>query len=140
MQTPHPTYPQQTAYQPQPGVQEAQAFAMNQPPHAAAPHAVYHPNSDYYYQYQMDHYANPPYTPPPPADASPNVLAGWLDFSSSSYLKGFLLGAGITFVATNPTVQKTIMKGVVKLWTMAQGGVEEVKERIQDVKAEMSQE
>ncbi len=71
--------------------------------------------------------------------APPNGIAAWYNFSDGSYLKGFLMGAGITLLVTNPTVQKGIVTGAVKLWSMVQGGVEEVKEQIQDVKAEMSQ-
>ncbi len=67
------------------------------------------------------------------------AMSGWLAFSSDSYLKGFLAGAAVTFLLTNRTLQKTLVKGAVKLWTSVQGGVEEIKEQIQDVKAEMSQ-
>jgi hypothetical protein len=64
----------------------------------------------------------------------------WFDFSNSSYLKGFLIGAGVTLLLTNPTTQKTLVRGAVRIWSFVQGGVEEVKEQFQDVKAEMSQE
>ncbi len=91
-----------------------------------------------------------PYTPdsvkdtqhkhPIATDSLPqNTSSGWLAFSNDSYLKGFLAGAGVTFLLTNKTLQKAIIKGTVKLWTTIQGGVEEVKEQIQDVKAEMGQ-
>ena len=66
-------------------------------------------------------------------------IAGWFEFSNSRYLKGFLIGAGVTFLATNPGVQKAIVKGAVKLWSLVQGGVEEVKEQIHDIQAEISQ-
>lgn len=69
----------------------------------------------------------------------PNAITNWYNFSDGSYLKGFLVGAGVTLLVTNPTVQKSIVKGAVKIWSLFQGGVEEVKEQIQDVKAEMSQ-
>ncbi|GBC63515.1 hypothetical protein DENIS_4509 [Desulfonema ishimotonii] len=64
--------------------------------------------------------------------------AAWFNFSDGSYLKGFLVGAAVTLVVANPTVQKTIVRGAVKIWSTFQGGLEEVKENIQDVKAEMS--
>ena len=65
--------------------------------------------------------------------------SNWFNFSNPSYLKGFLVSAGITLVATNPSVQQSLIKGGLKLWNFLQGGVEEIKEQIQDVKAEMSQ-
>jgi len=71
----------------------------------------------------------------PPASG----LGSWFDFSSAGYLKGFLAGAGITLLLTNTSVQKTLIRGTVKVWSTFQGGVEEVKEQFKDVKAEMSQ-
>ncbi len=38
---------------------------------------------------------------------------------------------------TNESVQRTAIKGVVKAWSMLQGGVEEIKERFQDAEAEI---
>ena len=64
--------------------------------------------------------------------------SGWLDFRHPDYIKGMLVGAGVTYLATNPAVQKAIVKGAVSLWSTVQGGLEEVKEQIQDIKSEMS--
>ena len=61
-------------------------------------------------------------------------------FTSPSFLKGVLLGAGVAFIATNPTVQKKVVNGAVSLFTFLQGSIEEVKEQIQDAKEELSQE
>jgi len=66
-------------------------------------------------------------------------LASWFDFTSTDYLKGLALGAGVALVATNPTVQKAVVSGAVKVWAALQGGVEELKEQVQDAKAEISQ-
>ncbi len=74
-------------------------------------------------------------SPQAPEPASLN----WFDFSNPSYLKGFIVAAGITLVAANPSVQQALIKGTLKAWGFLQGGVEEIKEQIQDVKAEMSQ-
>ncbi len=63
---------------------------------------------------------------------------GWLAFSDPGYIKGALLGAGLTYLLTNEKVQKALVKGVVSVWSSVQGGIEEVKEQIQDIKAEMS--
>lgn len=63
--------------------------------------------------------------------------AGWLDFGNPSYLKGLLLAAGVTLLVVNPTVQKTVLTGLAKAWSGMQYGLEEVKEQINDIKAEM---
>jgi len=67
-------------------------------------------------------------------------LGSWFEFSHPGYLKGFFIGAGATLILTNPSVQKALVRGAVKLWSFIQGGVEEVKEQFRDVNAEMSQE
>jgi hypothetical protein len=85
-----------------------------------------------YYQYGANDYG---YLPVPTADG----VRSWFDFSDSCYMKGLLLGAGVTVLLTNASVQKALVRGTVKLWSFVQGGVEEVKEQFQDIKAEMSQ-
>lgn len=70
---------------------------------------------------------------------APSQLASWFNFSNPSYLKGLLAASGTVLLLTNPTVQKAVVRGTVKLWSLAQGGVEEVKEQFQDIKAEMGQ-
>ncbi|NDV18415.1 YtxH domain-containing protein [Pseudodesulfovibrio sp. JC047] len=75
-------------------------------------------------------------TAPVPTDSS---MASWVNFTSTDYLKGLALGAGVALVVTNPTVQKTVVSGAVKMWAALQGGVEELKEQVQDAKAEISQ-
>jgi hypothetical protein len=76
-----------------------------------------------------------------PADGSSwtnSLTQGWFAFSDPGYIKGLVLGAGLTFVLTNPKVQRALVKGAVSLWSSVQGGIEEVKEQIQDIKSEMS--
>ncbi|WP_027183716.1 hypothetical protein [Desulfovibrio inopinatus] len=63
---------------------------------------------------------------------------GWFAFTDPGYIKGLVVGAGVAYLVTNPTVQRSLVKGAVTLWTTIQGGVEEVKEQIEDIKAEMS--
>ena len=65
----------------------------------------------------------------------------WLgmNFRDDQFWKGVLLGAALTLLVTNETVQKTLMKGTASVWTAAQSGVEEVKEKFEDVKAEIQQ-
>ncbi len=76
---------------------------------------------------------------PPEGKVGMGGVESWVNFRNSSYLKGFVVGAGMALVLSNPAVQKALVTGAVKLWSMVQGGVEEVKEQIQDIKAEMSQ-
>lgn len=66
-------------------------------------------------------------------------VQSWVDVKDSRYLKGFVVGAGIALVASNPTVQKAVVSGTVKLWSALQGGIEEAKEKIQDIKAEVKE-
>jgi hypothetical protein len=89
----------------------------------------------------------PYYSPQTQAQGDPNQgyyapqtswTQGWLAFNDPGYVKGLILGAGLTYLLTNPKVQKAVVKGAVTLWTSIQGGMEEVKEQIQDIKAEMS--
>jgi len=94
------------------------------------------PHDLQYYQQQT---ANQTSVYAPPQAPAPSVST-WFDFSNPSYLKGFMVAAGITFVATNPYVRQSLIKGTLKIWNFLQGSVEEIKEQVQDVKAEMSQE
>lgn len=57
--------------------------------------------------------------------------------TSSEFLKGALIGATVGFLLTNEKAQKTIFKTVAKGTQMLQMGVEEMKERYEDAKAEM---
>ncbi|MFH1137679.1 MAG: YtxH domain-containing protein [Pseudomonadota bacterium] len=83
-------------------------------------------------------FGNGEYDPEPAS--RPVGTQAWLDFSNPGYLKGFLVGVGAALLFANPNIQKALVKGTVKLWSVVQGSVEEVKEQFQDVKAEMSQE
>lgn len=59
-------------------------------------------------------------------------------FSNEEFIKGALIGAAVGYILTNEKAQKTIMKTVAKGTQMLQMGVEEMKERFEDVKAEMA--
>ena len=58
-------------------------------------------------------------------------------FTNDRFLKGLLIGAAATYLLTNDNVQRAAIKGVVKAWSLVQGGVEELKERFQDAEAEL---
>jgi hypothetical protein len=69
-----------------------------------------------------------------------SFTSGWLAFSEPSYLRGFLLAAGIAFAVSSPKIREIVSTGAIKTWAALQGGVEEFKEKIHDVRAEMSRE
>ncbi len=74
--------------------------------------------------------------------APPELATGftsWFDFSNSGYFKGLLIGAGLALLMTNPAFQHAIIAGSVRIWSMFQGGLEEMKEQVRDIQAEMSQ-
>lgn len=73
-----------------------------------------------------------------PAYGPPSLTQGWFAVTDPGYVKGALLGAIVTVALTNAHVQRALVKGAVTLWTSLQGGIEEVKEQIQDIKSEMS--
>lgn len=97
----------------------------------------HHPQYPYApaWPYQAAEAPNSQYGPVP---AQVSWTQGWLAFNDPGYVKGLLLGAAAAYLLTNPRVQRAVVKSAVTLWTSVQGGVEEVKEQIQDIKAEMS--
>lgn len=144
--------------QAQPGqAQKAQAQA-GQPQYSQAQYAHDQYAHDQYAQaqyaqaqYWQQQYAQPQYMqaqypqyPAPQAKTAAPApgagLASWFNVTQPAYLKGLLLGAGVALVVTNPTVQKALIGGAVRVWAAVQGGVEEMKEQIEDVKAELSRE
>lgn len=85
----------------------------------------------------------------PPSDGGQNAASyygqqpvswtqGWFAFNDPGYIKGLVVGAAVTYVLTNPKVQRALVKGAVSLWASVQGGFEELKEQVQDIKSEMS--
>ncbi len=120
MQTPYP-YPQQAGYAPQP-----------QP----APEAARVHDGNPVYAHDPGTAAQPPPLPP---DAPPPSTRAWLDWTHPSFITGLLAGTGATLLVTSPKVQNAVVRGAVAAWSAVVGGIEEIKERIRDAKAEKSQ-
>ena len=57
--------------------------------------------------------------------------------TQQDFLKGALIGAVATFILTNEDAQKAIFKGFAKLSSLFEMGIEELKERYEDAKAEV---
>lgn len=59
--------------------------------------------------------------------------------NSGDFLKGALIGAAATYILTNENAQRAIFKGFAKISTLFECGLEELKERYEDAKAEASE-
>ena len=132
-----------------PGGQGAGPWSGPAPGYAGYPGNVAYPGNAGYPGYAAHPgYAGYPGAPdgyPAAADSSSGgpggffSRGGWFNFSNGAYMRGLLIGAATVFVLTNPTVQRTLIRGAVKAWSGLRGGMEEFKEHVQDVKAEMGQ-
>ncbi len=100
----------------------SQSSPMHHPPLHEAYHYGYYP-----------HGVAP--SQPMPSSGAYSVLG--LNFGDSNFWKGALLGAAVTLLVTNETVQRAIMKGMVKGYSAAKDGVGELKEKFEDVQAEL---
>mgnify|MGYP001422093245 CR=1 FL=1 len=69
---------------------------------------------------------------------SPTSLLG--SFDTANFLKGALIGAIGAYILTNENAQKTIFKTIAKGGDMLNAGIEELKERMEDAKAELEAE
>jgi hypothetical protein len=126
----------------QPGVTDA---PMNLP--AGYEGGVYHqaagPGPLPYGAYgQLDGYAATGYTAAgyPQAQPYPSSTCLGLNFRDQQLWKGAILGAAVTLLLTSETMQKGIIRGVAKMYGAVQGGIQEIKEKFEDVQAEMRQE
>lgn len=75
---------------------------------------------------------------------NPNILNNQIPntqnqslFTSGDFIKGALIGAAATYLLTNKNAQQTIMKAASKGTELFQAGMEEMKERFEDAKAQM---
>ena len=55
---------------------------------------------------------------------------------NAQFWKGVALGAAVTVLLTNESVQKGIVTAVARMTAAAQSGIEEIKEKFEDAKAE----
>lgn len=76
----------------------------------------------------------------PQAQPYPSSTFLGLNFRDQQFWKGAILGAAVTLLLTSESMQKGIIKGVAKLYGAVQGGIQEIKEKFEDVQAEMQQE
>ena len=58
-------------------------------------------------------------------------------FNSSDFIKGALIGAAATYLLTNKNAQESILKAFGKGSELFSAGIEELKERYEDAKAQM---
>lgn len=61
----------------------------------------------------------------------------FFNFGNERFMRGLLIGAAATYILTNEKVQRNAIKGMVRVWSTLQGGLEELKERFQDAEAEL---
>jgi hypothetical protein len=61
----------------------------------------------------------------------------FFNVGNERFLRGLVMGAAATYILTNEKVQRSTIKGMVRVWSTWQGGVEELKERFQDAEAEL---
>lgn len=110
--------------------------------------SAYGNNPEYYYQqlpqvsvpqYYLAQYSNQYPAAYPAANdqvAEKRTLKSWFDFSDKNYLKGLFIGAGAAVVLGHPVVRKKIISGAVSTWDAVTCGFEELKEQIEDIRAE----
>ncbi|MDL1962926.1 MAG: hypothetical protein LWW98_01075 [Deltaproteobacteria bacterium] len=80
----------------------------------------------------------PGYPPEMAEDVSaPSGLMSFFQFDNDAFWKGILVGSLATLLLTNSTVKKGIMKTIIKASSSVKGGIEELKEQLSDVEAEV---
>lgn len=78
-----------------------------------------------------------PATPAVNANQERQQNPPFFNVGNERFLRGLLMGAAATYILTNEKVQRSTIKGMVRVWSTLQGGVEELKERFQDAEAEL---
>ena len=103
------------------------------PAYYGPPSAQHYPSG---YGPHPGYYAQPAYAP----HHHDSGLASFFNFRDERFVKGAITGAALTFLLTNDSVQKNGIKSLVKLWSLFQSGMEEIKERFKDAEAEIKTE
>ncbi len=95
-------------------------------------------NYEYYNQYATQQYPVQEVIPEQQAVElqKKSSLKSWFDFTDKNYIKGLLTGAGVAVVLGHPKVRKAIISGAVSTWDAVSCGFEELKEQVEDVRAE----
>jgi len=92
-----------------------------------APPAGYWPQWGYPYGPAWG--AGPGVAPPPAAQGSL--------FTNPRFIRGALVGAAAVYLLSNENVQHAAIRSLVRVRSLVQGGVEEMKERFRDAEAEL---
>ncbi len=72
-----------------------------------------------------------------PSQNPQQINAPQSTFSNGDFIKGALLGAAVTYLLTNKNAQESIFKAFGKGSELFSAGIEELKERYEDAKAQM---
>ena len=59
------------------------------------------------------------------------------NFNAAGFVKGLLIGGVAAYVLSNPKAQECLFKAIIKGGELINAGIEELKERFEDVKAEL---
>ncbi|MBR8462197.1 YtxH domain-containing protein [Campylobacter sp. faydin G-24] len=61
------------------------------------------------------------------------------NFNAAGFVKGLVLGGIVAYVLTNQKAQECVFKAIIKGGALINAGIEELKERFEDVKAELEE-
>ncbi|WP_169763943.1 YtxH domain-containing protein [Campylobacter mucosalis] len=83
-----------------------------------------------------------PQQTPSPVDNAINEAAQNIpflpeNFNAAGFVKGLVVGGIAAYVLTNPKAQECLFKAIIKGGELINAGIEELKERFEDVKAEL---
>lgn len=100
------------------------------------------PQQNPYYQNPQNHPGmgmggNNPYISQTSVPQTGTPVQNGNGFNTGDFVKGALIGAAATYLMTNKNVQDALFKTVAKTSSLFQMGMEEVKERFEDAKAEV---
>lgn len=125
---------------------------MNQNPNmqqnmAVDPNVNQNPNQTNMYDMNIDNsrvFANPtmnagqnPYINPQANNMNAMNTQNQSGFNNGDFIKGALIGAAVTYLLTNKGAQENLMQAVSKGTELFQAGMEELKERYEDARAQM---